>query len=115
MRLAQIPDFKDIERSIDGFRFAGQDLSTLFENYRGLPGITTTAFFIAGLLLLLYLIYGGLAYMLSRGDQKALESAKNIITNALVGFIVVFIAFWIVQIIGLFLGLPGITGVFGGQ
>ena len=69
---------------------------------------------IVGLLLLLYLLYGGYQYMLSRGDPKALESAKGIITNALVGFVIVFIAFWLVQLIGRVLGIPDIYNLFGG-
>src|SRR3989304_2714926 len=60
---------------------------------------------LAGLLMLLYLLYGGYKYMLSRGDPKALADAKGTITNALLGFVIVFDAFWIVQIIGIDLGL----------
>ena len=66
----------------------------------------------AGLLLLLYLIYGGYRYMLSRGDPKSLEQAKGIITTAVIGFIIIFISYWIVQIAGLALGLTDITTIF---
>ena len=66
----------------------------------------------AGLLLLLYLIYGGLSLMLSRGDPKAVQSAKDKITGALVGFIIVFAAYWIVQIVGTILGIDVIRRTF---
>jgi hypothetical protein len=36
----------------------------------------------AGLILLLYLIFGGLSLMLSRGDPKAVQAAKDKITTA---------------------------------
>lgn len=72
-------------------------------------------FTIAGMLLLVYLIFGGLQLMLSQGDPKNAAAAKSHITNALVGFIIIFVAFWVVQLLGLILGLKGITGIFGGS
>jgi len=67
----------------------------------------------AGLVLLLYLILGGLQLMTSRGDPKAVEAAKGKITNALLGFIVVFASFWIVQLVGRFLGIEVFQNIFG--
>lgn len=66
----------------------------------------------AGLLLLLYLIYGGYRYMLSQGDPKTLQEAKSVITTALLGFVIVFISFWLVQIVGTALGLDIIANIF---
>lgn len=105
--LAQITggELEDIENDI-GLRFAGGtlgDIVTLLVKY---------LFPIAGLLLILYLLYGGYQFMLSRGDPKAIEKAKGIITTAIIGFIIVFVAFWIVQIVGIILGLETITEVF---
>ncbi len=67
---------------------------------------------IAGLILLLFLLYGGYLFMFSRGDPKAIEKAKGIITTAIIGFVIVFVAFWIVQIVGTILGLETITEIF---
>lgn len=53
--------------------------------------------------------------MLSKGDPKAAQSAKSHITNALVGFVIIFIAFWVVQLFGSVFGLKGITNIFGGK
>ncbi len=69
-------------------------------------------FTIAGMLLLIYLIFGGLQLMFSQGDPKAAGAAKSHITNALVGFIIIFAAYWIVQLIGTVLYLPRITTIF---
>ena len=66
----------------------------------------------AGLLLLLFLVFGGLSLMLSRGDPKAVQSAKDKITSALVGFIIVFASYWIVQIVGRILGIEEIINTF---
>lgn len=54
----------------------------------------------AGFALLIYLIIGGFQMMLSRGDPKAMQAAQAKITNAAVGFVIVFLAYFIVQLIG---------------
>ncbi len=71
----------------------------------------------AGIALLIYLIIGGLQMMVSRGDPKAMQSAQAKITNALIGFVIVFFAFTLVQILGQILGLEGtlFSQVFGGK
>lgn len=66
----------------------------------------------AGLLLLLYLLLGGFQLMTSGGDPKKMQEAKGKLTNALVGFIIVFIAYWLVQIIGKILGIEIISEIF---
>ena len=97
----------DIEREgLPGFRFAGLKLGTVIE--KSLPWI----FGLAGIALLLYLIYGGFHLMTSGGEPKAMQEAKGKITNALVGFIIIFVAYWIVQIVGRVFGLSGITEIF---
>jgi hypothetical protein len=55
--------------------------------------------------LLFYLILGGFQLMLSRGDPKAMQGAQSKITNALIGFVIIIIAFFIVQLLGQLLGL----------
>jgi|GEM_PF-670763 len=68
----------------------------------------------AGLLMLLYLIFGGFQYMLSGGDPKAVQAAKGKITGAIVGFIIVFLAYWIVQAVAIILGISSIQQTFVG-
>lgn len=70
---------------------------------------------LAGLLLLLYLIYGGFSLMMSRGDPKAMEAAKGKITNAAIGFAIVFTAYWLVQLLGQILGIQQFKELFGGN
>jgi len=68
------------------------------------------AFAIAGIILLFYFILGGIAMIGSAGknDPKAAEQAKQTITSALIGFVVVFASYWIVKLIGSLLGVPNI-------
>ena len=51
--------------------------------------------------------------MLSRGDPKTTTEAKARITNALLGFVIIFFAYWVVRLIGLIFGLRAVTGFFG--
>ena len=65
------------------FNTVGEIISAL------LPYIFT----IAGMVALLFLIWGGIRYMTARGDPKAADAARNTITSAVVGLlIIVFIA-----------------------
>jgi len=62
-------------------------------------------FVIAGLLLLFYLIYGGFHMMIAANDEKGLAEAKGKITNALIGFLLLFVSYWLVQILGHIFGI----------
>ena len=60
---------------------------------------------IAGMGILLYLIYGGFHYLTSAGDPKKAETAKTILTHAVIGFFLVVVAFWITQIVSFIFNL----------
>jgi hypothetical protein len=87
-----IPDLKPLFRP-------GSDLGAI------ISAILPYLFIIAGLLLLFYLIAGGFQMMTSANDEKGLASAKGKITNALVGFLLLFISYWLVQIVEVILGI----------
>lgn len=67
--------------------------------------LETYIFYAAAIMLLIYLMIGGFQMMFSKGDPKAMQAAQSKITNALVGFVIVIMAFLIVQLIGKVLGL----------
>ena len=107
MKIAQ--DLENIQKeAMPNFQFAstqggiGNIVSSLI-NY---------LFPLAGLLLLLFLIAGGFQMMLSKGDPKAMQAAKGKISNALIGFIIVFAAYWIVQLVASLLGIEAIKSIF---
>ncbi len=66
----------------------------------------------AGVLLLVYLVLAGFSLMTSGGDPKAIQGAKGKITSAIIGFVIVFAAYWIVQLVGIILGLSDIQNIF---
>jgi hypothetical protein len=67
---------------------------------------------LAGLILLLFIILGGFRYMTSAGDPKAIQSAKSLITTAFMGFIIIFLAYWLTRLVATVLGLEQIKSIF---
>jgi len=68
---------------------------------------------IAAVAAFIFLILGGLQWITSGGDKGQLEAARNKITNAIVGLIVVAAAFAIMVLVQTFLGLDGLFGSGG--
>src|SRR3989344_6185582 len=69
-------------------------------NLSELFGIAINIVLGAGLALtIIFLILGGIQYMTAKGDQKAATEARNALTNAVVGFVVVIGAFTIKKVI----------------
>ncbi|MBI2617617.1 hypothetical protein HYW55_05790 [Candidatus Gottesmanbacteria bacterium] len=60
---------------------------------------------ISGVFLLFYLIWGGFSYLTSMGDPKKAAAGQAKITNAILGFLLIFVAFLIVQIVDYLFGL----------
>jgi hypothetical protein len=100
-------DFGPLESVTLKPEFAGGTIGTV------VSALLKYIFPIAGFALLLYLLYGGYHMMLSRGDPKAIQDAKAKITYALAGFAIIFVAYWVVQLVARILGLTDITGIFG--
>lgn len=62
-------------------------------------------FVISALIALIYLIWGGIKWITSGGDKSGVEGARNHIIAAIVGLIVVFLSFFILNLILGFFGL----------
>lgn len=62
---------------------------------------------IIGIIMLILLISGGLMFIIGAGnnDSKKSAQAKSLITDAVIGFAVVFLAYFIIQIIQTITGL----------
>src|SRR3990167_6650919 len=99
-------NFSQLERDV-GLRQDLTDLGSIVDV------LVPYLFGLAGILLLLYFIWGGFGLMLSKGDPKAVEGAKSKITNAVIGFVIIFIAFWLVQILGQIFGIEQFKNIFG--
>jgi hypothetical protein len=64
------------------------------------------SFVIAGIILFFLLIAGGFAIIASGGNAKGVEQGRTQVTGAVIGFLVIFAAYWIIQIIQAITGVP---------
>ena len=58
-----------------------------------------TVISITGILAVLLIIFGGFKFMTAAGDPTKIQSAKRVITNAVIGLVIVFASFAITQFI----------------
>jgi len=66
---------------------------------------------IAGLVAVIFLIVGGFRYITAGGNEEASEAAKKTITNAIIGIVIIILAFVIVRVISNALISGGAGGV----
>jgi VIT1/CCC1 family predicted Fe2+/Mn2+ transporter len=69
-------------------------------------------FAFAGFALLLMVISAGYSFLTSVGNPKGLEAGKKRLSNAVLGFVVIFVAYWLVQIAGRIFGICEICEIF---
>ena len=61
-------------------------------------------FIIAVIAALLYLVYGGFRWLVSGGEKQAVGAARDHIVAAIIGLVVIFLSYFVLQIIiGFFL------------
>lgn len=73
--------------------------SDLFGNNGIFKRITNTILYIVGIIAVIMLIIGGIKYVISGGDAKKVTDAKNTVLYAIIGLIVAFLAFAIVNFV----------------
>jgi heme/copper-type cytochrome/quinol oxidase subunit 2 len=61
--------------------------------------IINIALGIVGLIAVLFLIIGGFRYVTSAGNEEAAGQAKKMITNAIIGIVIIILAFVIVRVV----------------
>lgn len=70
-----------------------------------ISAVVGTLLIIAALMAFLFLIMGGLQWITSGGDKAAMETARNKITHAIVGLIIVGAAWAVMMLVQNFLGV----------
>jgi amino acid permease len=84
---------------------ANGDVATI----KGLEGLIANLISIAlslsGLILFIMFVIGGFKYLTSQGDPKSVEAAKGTLTHAIIGLVILLLAYVILSIV------YGITGV----
>lgn len=62
-------------------------------------------FVVAGLALLGFLVGGGFIIFVSAGNPEKIKQGTGMITSALIGFLIMFAAYWIIELLQLTLGI----------
>ncbi len=60
---------------------------------------------LAGIILFIVLLWGGIGFILSRGNPEKVKSARAKITTGLIGFLLLILAFFIVRLVSFIFGL----------
>ncbi|GEM_PF-1182100 len=60
---------------------------------------------IAGMILFVMLLWGGFEILVGSAGKKSLDAGKQRITAAFVGFILLFVSYWIMQILEIIFGI----------
>ena len=83
--------------------------SAYASNLRSPGGVVSRAlqfiFPLAGLILFLMLVWGGFEMLIGAPTKKSMESGRNRVTAAIVGFLLLFSSYWIWQIIEIVFGV----------
>lgn len=54
---------------------------------------------VLGIIAIAFIIYGGFRYLTAGGNEDAAESGKKILTNAIIGFVIILMSWVILQVV----------------
>lgn len=77
----------------------GYDPSITVASNTTIADIMNVVYFIAGIVAVLVIVVAGFIFITSRGDQNNIARAKNAILYAVIGLVVIMMAFVITQFI----------------
>jgi hypothetical protein len=82
-----------------------------------IPNLISLAFILGVIIFFFILIIGAIQWISSGGDKQAVENARGKVTNAIIGLVILFTVYAIIQLINIFFGvklleltLPTLTG-----
>jgi cytochrome bd-type quinol oxidase subunit 2 len=95
-------DVKPLPNSYD----PGTDINTATQTFTDIFSNAFGVFtLVAGLMFILYFILGGISWITSGGERDKIEKAKQQMTNAVIGLIIMVAAYGIAFIVGKVLGI----------
>jgi hypothetical protein len=100
----------DLKEALFGSHPIGSQEDVLTSPTSFLSKILPNVYIIAGLILLFLLVFGGFTLITSAGDPEKSQQGQKTITNAIIGFLIIFASYWIIQIIQVLTGIPILTG-----
>ncbi len=78
-----------------------------------LSNIISFALMASGIVAVFFIIFAGIKLVTSSGDQKKVESARKTLTWAIIGLIIILMAFFIVNFLGVLTGTEDCVGQIG--
>jgi hypothetical protein len=94
-----------------GINIAQPDLFKITSIGKLISAVVGTLLIISALLAFFYLIMGGIQWITSGGDKAGMEAARNKITHAIVGLVIVGAAWAVMMLVQSFLGVTLIGNV----
>jgi hypothetical protein len=86
--------------SFDPLQIEGSPYAQQFAKPAGIVSrVLDFAFPLAGIILFVMIVIGGFQMVMGAGEQKAMESGRQRVTYAIIGFILLFSVYWIAQIL----------------
>jgi hypothetical protein len=83
------------------FKFVGSE-STIGDI---ISQILPIIFTLAGLVLFIFLLIGGFGLLTSGGSPDKMKAAQGRITSAVIGFVIIFISYWLIRILEIVFGI----------
>lgn len=81
-------------------------------NFGGIVGsVISLVFVISVVFALFYLIYGGFRWLISSGDKGKVTEAREHIIAAVIGLVIIFLAYFILNIIMGFFGVGSLSNL----
>lgn len=90
--MADIVDYNAYNNAL-GNKLGNQDIGSV------LSTILPTVLILAGLILFGMLVGGGFTMLAGAADKESQTKGKAMVTSALTGFAIIFLAYWIAQIL----------------
>ena len=94
----ELPKYSDIP-GFEKFKFADAKIGDI------VSALLTYIFRLAGIILFIFLILGGFELLTSGGNPEKAKKAQGRITSALIGFLIIFLAYWITQLLEVIFGI----------
>jgi len=102
-----------VDRYGNTIRIAGLGEGTPYTGKEGFYGILSVivknVFVIAGIILFIFIIIGGLGTIINAGNTEAQKQSSKTLSSAVTGFIIIMVAYWLIKIIEILTGVDIIS------
>ena len=94
-----LPGIGEIGQGPEGFRFGEAKPAEV------VMGFIPILMSLVGIILFLMLVAGGFSMLTAVGNPDKVKKGQALIANALIGFVIIFVAYWIMQILQIVFGV----------